>query len=132
MSKTYEDLMKMVHDSAIETIDLAMYQRIRDEGLNPSHFMDFGYALMDGIGPRLTGSPNLSKANAWTRDTLTGATTSGYDLYDMTLTRIDDHTVVADAGFESNNGWSDIEWVSQDGKTWTHLGLRDGQHQTGQ
>lgn len=57
----------------------------------------------------------------WTRDTLTGATTSGYDLYDMTLTRIDDHTVVADAGFESNNGWSDIEWVSQDGKTWTHL-----------
>jgi len=26
---------------------------------------------MDGIGPRLTGSPNLEKANAWTRDTLT-------------------------------------------------------------
>jgi hypothetical protein len=26
---------------------------------------------MDGIGPRLTGSPNLAKANAWTRDTLT-------------------------------------------------------------
>ena len=26
---------------------------------------------MDGIGPRLTGSPNLQKANEWTRDTLT-------------------------------------------------------------
>ena len=26
---------------------------------------------MDGIGPRLTGSPNMAKANAWTRDTLT-------------------------------------------------------------
>jgi hypothetical protein len=33
--------------------------------------MDFASALMDGIGPRLTGSPNLKKANDWTRDTLT-------------------------------------------------------------
>jgi hypothetical protein len=33
--------------------------------------MEFATALMDGIGPRLTGSPNLAKANAWTRDTLT-------------------------------------------------------------
>jgi hypothetical protein len=55
---------------ATESLDLAMYQRIRDEGLNHSHVMDFGYALMDGIGQRLTGSPNLAKANAWTRDTL--------------------------------------------------------------
>jgi carboxypeptidase Q len=56
---------------ATETLDLGMYQRIRDEGLNHSHVMEFGTALMDGIGPRLTGSPNLAKANAWTRDTLT-------------------------------------------------------------
>jgi len=49
-----------------ETLDLNMYQRIRDEGLNRSHVMDFATALMDGIGPRLTGSPNLAKANAWT------------------------------------------------------------------
>ena len=47
---------------ATETIDLAMYQRIRDEGLNHSHVMDFGYALMDGIGPRLTGSPNARES----------------------------------------------------------------------
>jgi hypothetical protein len=56
---------------ATETLDLAMYQRIRNEGLNNSHVMEFATALMDGIGPRLTGSPNLAKANAWTRDTLT-------------------------------------------------------------
>src|SRR5580692_10802394 len=56
---------------ATETLDLAMYQKIRDEGLNHSHVMEFGYALMDGIGPRLTGSPNAKKANEWTRDTLT-------------------------------------------------------------
>jgi len=48
-----------------------MYQRIRDEGINRSHVMEFASALMDGIGPRLTGSPNAKKANEWTRDTLT-------------------------------------------------------------
>jgi hypothetical protein len=56
---------------ATESLDLKMYQRIRDEGLNHSHVMDFGNALMDGIGSRLTGSPNAKKANEWTRDTLT-------------------------------------------------------------
>ena len=56
---------------ATESLDIAMYQRIRDEGLNHSHVMEFGSALMDGIGPRLTGSPNAKKANEWTRDTLT-------------------------------------------------------------
>jgi carboxypeptidase Q len=56
---------------AMEKLDLAMYQRIRDEGLNHSHVMEFGTALADGIGPRLTGSPNAKKANEWTRDTLT-------------------------------------------------------------
>jgi hypothetical protein len=56
---------------ATESIDLNVYQRIRAEGLNHSHVMEFGAALMDWIGPRLTGSPNLAKANVWTRDTLT-------------------------------------------------------------
>ncbi len=56
---------------AAESLDLDMYQRIRDEGLNHSHVMEFATALADGIGPRLTGSPNLAKANEWTRDTLT-------------------------------------------------------------
>jgi len=56
---------------ATECLDLNMYQRIRDEGLNRSHVMEFASALMDGIGPRLTASPNAKKANEWTRDTLT-------------------------------------------------------------
>ena len=56
---------------ATECVDLNIYQRIRDEGLNRSHVMEFASALMDGIGPRLTGSPNAKKANEWTRDTLT-------------------------------------------------------------
>ena len=54
-----------------EKIDLVMYGRIRDEGLNHSHVMELASALADDIGGRLTGSPNMAKANAWTRDTLT-------------------------------------------------------------
>ena len=53
---------------ATETLDYGMYQRIRDEGLGHSHVMEYASALMDGIGPRLTGSPNLKRANEWTRD----------------------------------------------------------------
>ena len=56
---------------ATESLDLGMYARIRDEGLNHSHVMEYSSALFDGIGSRLTGSPNLAKANAWTRDRLT-------------------------------------------------------------
>ena len=56
---------------AVENLDLTAYQRIREEGLSHSHIMEFGSALTDGIGPRLTGSPNLKKANEWTRDQLT-------------------------------------------------------------
>ena len=48
-----------------------MYARIREEGFNHSHIMEYASALFDDIGPRLTGSPNLAKANAWTRDQLT-------------------------------------------------------------
>ena len=54
-----------------ENLDYTMYQRIRDEGLSHSHVMDYASGLMDGIGPRLTGSPNLKKANEWTRDQFT-------------------------------------------------------------
>jgi carboxypeptidase Q len=56
---------------ATETIDYVMYQRIREEGLNHSHVMEYASGLMDGIGPRLTGSPNLKRANEWTREQLT-------------------------------------------------------------
>lgn len=56
---------------ATENLDLGMYQRIREEGLTHSHAMEYASGLMDGIGPRLTGSPNLKKANEWTRDQFT-------------------------------------------------------------
>jgi carboxypeptidase Q len=51
-----------------ETLDYAAYANIRAEALSHSHIMDYASALMDGIGPRLTGSPNLKRANEWTRD----------------------------------------------------------------
>ena len=48
-----------------------MYQRIREEGINHSHVMEYASALDDDIGPRLTGSANLKHANEWTRDQFT-------------------------------------------------------------
>jgi hypothetical protein len=67
---------------AQENLDYTMYQRIRDEGLAHSHVMDFASALMDGIGPRLTGSPNLHRANEWTRDQLAAMGCSNAHLED--------------------------------------------------
>jgi peptidase M28-like protein len=67
---------------AEEKLDYAMYQRIREEGLEHSHVMEFASGLMDGIGPRLTGSPNLKKANEWTRDQFTAMGCSNAHLED--------------------------------------------------
>jgi carboxypeptidase Q len=44
--------------------------RIRDEGLNRSQVMQTLSYLSDVIGPRLTASPNMKRANNWTRETL--------------------------------------------------------------
>lgn len=45
--------------------------KIRDEGLNRSQVMQTLSYLSDVIGPRLTASPGMKRANDWTRDTLT-------------------------------------------------------------
>ncbi|MDT7809201.1 MAG: carboxypeptidase [Acidobacteriota bacterium] len=45
-------------------------ERIKDEGLNRSQLMRTLEYLTDVIGPRLTGSPALKRANNWTRDRL--------------------------------------------------------------
>ena len=45
--------------------------RIREEGLKRSQVMQTLSYLTDVIGPRLTGSPNMKRANNWTRDQLT-------------------------------------------------------------
>ncbi len=67
---------------AHETLDLAMYQQIRDEGIGHSHVMEFASALDDDIGPRLTGSANLKHANEWTRDQFTAMGCSNAHLED--------------------------------------------------
>ncbi len=67
---------------AKENLDLSMYQQIRYEGLAHSHVMEYASALMDGIGPRLTGSPNLKRANEWTRDQLAAMGCSNAHLED--------------------------------------------------
>ena len=42
--------------------------RIRDEGMNRSQVMQTLTYLTDVIGPRLTNSPGMKRANEWTRD----------------------------------------------------------------
>ena len=50
-----------------------MYARIRSEGTTRSQVMRYASELMDGIGPRLTGSPNLEQAVAWALATMKSA-----------------------------------------------------------
>ncbi|HKQ52093.1 MAG TPA: M20/M25/M40 family metallo-hydrolase [Pyrinomonadaceae bacterium] len=45
-------------------------ERIKDEGLNRSQVMQTLSYLTDVIGPRLTNSPGMRRANEWTRDKL--------------------------------------------------------------
>jgi len=55
---------------AQERVDLAVMQRIREEGLQRSHVTELAGYLTDVIGPRLTGSPAMKQANDWTAKTL--------------------------------------------------------------
>ena len=54
-----------VYTAPKEAID-----KIRDEGLNRSQVMQTLSYMTDVIGHRLTGSPNMKRANEWTRDTM--------------------------------------------------------------
>src|SRR5499427_6361088 len=54
-----------------EKVDLETITRIRYEGFHNSKVMDLASGLMDSIGERLTGSPNMKRANEWTRDKFT-------------------------------------------------------------
>ncbi len=53
-----------------EKVDLETISKIRYEGFHNSKIMEIASGLRDQIGPRLTGSPNMKKANEWTRDKL--------------------------------------------------------------
>jgi carboxypeptidase Q len=54
-----------------EKVDLETISRIRYEGFHNSKATELASGLMDSIGERLTGSPNMKRANDWTRDKLT-------------------------------------------------------------
>lgn len=56
---------------AQEKVDLDAITKIRYEGFRNSKVMELASELMDQIGERLTGSPNMKRANEWTRDKLT-------------------------------------------------------------
>jgi hypothetical protein len=55
-----------------DPVDLVMVTRIREEGLKRSQVMETVQELTDVIGPRLTGSPQMKRANEWTRERLAG------------------------------------------------------------
>lgn len=54
----------------VYTAPKAVIDKIRDEGLNHSQVMQHLSYLTDVIGGRLTNSPNMKRANEWTRDTM--------------------------------------------------------------
>ena len=56
---------------APEIPDLEFITRAREEEFGHGEVMDIMSHLTDDIGPRLTGSPNMKKANEWTRDEFT-------------------------------------------------------------
>lgn len=51
-----------------ERVDLSVVRRIRDEGLNRSKVGELAGYLTDVIGPRLTGSSSMRRANEWTAE----------------------------------------------------------------
>ncbi len=50
---------------AKEPVDLDAVTKIRDQGFRHSEVMDLAWHLSEGIGPRLTGSPQELEAHRW-------------------------------------------------------------------
>jgi carboxypeptidase Q len=63
-------LMAAGTTSTTENIDYETITLVRQEGFKDSKVMEIMSELVDRIGPRLTGSPNVKRANEWTRDQL--------------------------------------------------------------
>ncbi len=55
---------------AREAVDMDAVERIRVEGLENSQMEELAGYLMDVIGPRLTNSPGMTRANEWTAEML--------------------------------------------------------------
>ena len=60
-----------IRSNKVYTAPPDVIAKIREEGLNKSKVMETLSYLTDVIGPRLTNSPNMKRANEWTRDTMT-------------------------------------------------------------
>ena len=52
--------------------DDAVLRQIWNEGMNNSHFESLSQSLLDSIGPRLTASPGIERAQDWAIKTLQG------------------------------------------------------------
>ncbi len=53
--------------AAQERVDLDVIARIREEGFQRSQVMDFAWYMTDVLGPRLTGSPGMKRAERWAK-----------------------------------------------------------------
>lgn len=73
-----------------QPVDLDMVNRIRAEALERSQVMEIARELTDRLGPRLTGSPALKRANEWTRDRMSE--------WGLSRARLE--------GFEFGDGWT--------------------------
>ena len=60
-----------IASNAQENVDLAMMQKIRQEGLQNSKVMDIAFNLTDKSGNRLTNSAGFSRAANYAKETLT-------------------------------------------------------------
>jgi carboxypeptidase Q len=56
--------------ASVYTAPPEVIEKIKDEGMKNSQVMQTLAYLSDVIGPRLTASPGMKRANEWTRDTL--------------------------------------------------------------
>ncbi len=69
-AQTAETATAAAPAAKVYTAPKADIDKIRDEGLNRSQVMQHLSYLTDVIGGRLTNSPNMKRANEWTRDTM--------------------------------------------------------------
>jgi hypothetical protein len=69
---TAKDIAKEVAKTDAAKPSTDPIERIKEEGSKNSQVMNTLSYLSDVIGPRLTASPNMKRANEWTRDKLAG------------------------------------------------------------
>jgi len=60
-----------INPASIYVVPDDVFAKIKEEGTTRSQVMKTLSYMSDVIGPRLTGSPGMKRANEWTRDTLT-------------------------------------------------------------